>query len=472
MARCGRKPGCRYFSWASSTGWLNAIAGGWLIIVAIVLLIAGHCASKQMSQLASTLADEPAVRQAFAEVDSTNDGQLDLGELSRLLTQLSGRTPSHAELELDMRELDHDLSGTVSVEELLEWWGQKKVKEAIHMEELLYNQTKDSSAMTASATFKVLPATGASIREISSAKSVEIEESLDTPLLIENDESDVEKAQPQPQPEPEPEPELETVSGASAHQDYTIDGKKMVSDVATSVGSAAHASADKLKRLKTWAVGTGPTSIRVLSVLSGLLLCTVSVFVAVIGNVFRSFNLLKIIVDGLLLVGGLLIIVIDGPMTPMLPYVRSQLKVLSTVVGRGVYQCLIALLALSQGWADFGWDEPLTNIGALLYISCAALLLSMGVLFMVAGIAAGAQLEKLRKTFQSKVALKEAFDNADVDNSGALDSAELAQLASSLGSDLTPRQLEVAIDLLDSDRDGTVSYEEFCAWWGAQAQSG
>ena len=46
--------------------------------------------------------------------------------------------------------------------------------------------------------------------------------------------------------------------------------------------------------------------------------------------------------------------------------------------GRGVYQCLVALLALSQGWADFNFGEPLTNIGALLYISCAAVLLAMG----------------------------------------------------------------------------------------------
>jgi Ca2+-binding EF-hand superfamily protein len=436
-----------------------------LIIVALVLLIAGHFANKQMSQLASTLTDEAAVRKAFADVDSNNDGQLDLGELARLLTQLSGRTPSHAELEVDMRELDSDMSGTISVEELLGWWGKKKVTEAIRMEELLYQMESSSptSIATASDAFAVSPAASASTMNTASSRGVKIEDSLDTPLLVNNDESDVENAQPQPEPESQ-----QQVPGIAAHRDYTSGSKKVVSDVAATVGSVAHASADRARRLKTWAVGTGPTSIRVLSVLSGLLLCTVSVFVAVIGNIFRSFNLLKIIVDGLLFAGGLLIIVIDGPMTPMLPLVRSQLKVLSTVVGRGIYQCLIALLALSQGWTDFSWGDPLTNVGALLYISCAAILLIMGVLFMVAGIAAGAQLDKLKTTLQSRTALKEAFDNADVDNSGALDSAELARLASSLGSELTPRQLEVAIDLLDIDRDGTVSYEEFCAWWGAQ----
>jgi len=284
---------------------------------------------------------------------------------------------------------------------------------------------------------------------------VQTEDGLNTPLLS-GSESDVENAESHPQEKP---------------ATHATEDKKMMSGVANTVGSAAHTSADHIQRLRTWAVGTGPTSIRVLSVLSGLLLCTVSVFVAVIGNIFRAFNLLKIIVDGLLFAGGMLIIVVDGPMTPMLPSVRSQLKVLSTVVGRGVYQCLIALLALSQGWADFKWNDPLTNVGALLYISCAAVLLVMGVLFMVAGIAAGAKLDKLKTSLQSSAALKEAFDKADIDKSGALDSAELAGLASSLGSDLTPRQLEVAIDLLDGDRDGTVSYEEFSAWWGAQSQT-
>ena len=51
---------------------------------------------------------------------------------------------------------------------------------------------------------------------------------------------------------------------------------------------------------------------------------------------------------------------------------------ISIRAGRGVYQCLVALLALSQGSADFNFGDPLTNIGALLYISCAAVLLAMG----------------------------------------------------------------------------------------------
>ena len=55
-------------------------------------------------------------------------------------------------------------------------------------------------------------------------------------------------------------------------------------------------------------------------------------------------------------------------------------------------------------------------------------LCAAGVVFMVAGIAAGAQLDKLKTSLQSKAVLREVFDAADVDESGALDSTELADL--------------------------------------------
>lgn len=61
-----------------------------------------------------------------------------------------------------------------------------------------------------------------------------------------------------------------------------------------------------------------------------------------------NFNLLKVIVDSLLFAGGLLIIVIDGPMTPLLPYVRSQLKVLSTVAGARRLQLQLILQTLND----------------------------------------------------------------------------------------------------------------------------
>jgi hypothetical protein len=52
-----------------------------------------------------------------------------------------------------------------------------------------------------------------------------------------------------------------------------------------------------------------------------------------------------------------------------------QLMVLSTVAGRGLYQLMICFLALSQGWQEFSWSSPFANVGSLLYIGCAGVLL-------------------------------------------------------------------------------------------------
>lgn len=55
-----------YFSWASSAGWLNALAGLWLVVVSAVMLIIGKYASVSLRKMESALADEEAVRAAFA----------------------------------------------------------------------------------------------------------------------------------------------------------------------------------------------------------------------------------------------------------------------------------------------------------------------------------------------------------------------------------------------------------------------
>ena len=73
---------------------------------------------------------------------------------------------------------------------------------------------------------------------------------------------------------------------------------------------------------------------------------------------------------------------------------------------------MICFLALSQGWREFRWSNPLANIGSLLYIGSAGVLLVMGVIFLVAGFAAAASMTKLKSSLQSPAALREAFDAA------------------------------------------------------------
>ena len=239
------------------------------------------------------------------------------------------------------------------------------------------------------------------------------------------------------------------------------------------LGSARAASVSataNLRQLRQWAVGTGPTSVRVLSFFAGLMLCVTAVVCALIGDIFRNFNLLKMIIDGLLFVGGGLVIAMDGPFSPLLPAIRRQFKSLTTVCGRGVYQILIGCLALSQGFQNFSWHDPLADLGALLYVGSALVLLGMGGVFVVAGLGAAKRMTSLREALGSEKALRSAFQAADADKSGALDYTELAQLAGSLGSEMTTRQLEIAIDMIDLDRNGQIDFEEFHAWWTGAAR--
>jgi Ca2+-binding EF-hand superfamily protein len=61
--------------------------------------------------------------------------------------------------------------------------------------------------------------------------------------------------------------------------------------------------------------------------------------------------------------------------------------------------------------------------------------------------------------------LEATFKRFDIDNTGTLDSAELASLCQSLGSPLTLNELESAILVLDVNGDGKITYGEFLKWY-------
>ena len=62
-------------------------------------------------------------------------------------------------------------------------------------------------------------------------------------------------------------------------------------------------------------------------------------------------------------------------------------------------------------------------------------------------------------------AIRAAFNQHDTDGNGALSSAELALVAESLGAKFTKNELVAVFALLDRDRSGDISYEEFSMWW-------
>lgn len=69
------------------------------------------------------------------------------------------------------------------------------------------------------------------------------------------------------------------------------------------------------------------------------------------------------------------------------------------------------------------------------------------------------------KIADERMRIKIKFDEADVDGSGELDAEELAAFCETLGSKLSPEELEAALLILDESGDGQISYEEFAEWW-------
>ena len=62
-------------------------------------------------------------------------------------------------------------------------------------------------------------------------------------------------------------------------------------------------------------------------------------------------------------------------------------------------------------------------------------------------------------------ASKLIFDKYDTDRSGVIDKHALLAMCKEMGRELTPFEHENAMFVLDSNRDGTVSYDDFLAWW-------
>lgn len=61
--------------------------------------------------------------------------------------------------------------------------------------------------------------------------------------------------------------------------------------------------------------------------------------------------------------------------------------------------------------------------------------------------------------------MKKIFKSFDKDNSGFIDTAELADVAKELGRPMDADELEECMKDLDINKDGKISYEEFSKWW-------
>jgi len=60
------------------------------------------------------------------------------------------------------------------------------------------------------------------------------------------------------------------------------------------------------------------------------------------------------------------------------------------------------------------------------------------------------------------------FQRYDRDRTGTIDRAEFARLLEALGQNISDEELEIAIDIVDTDRTGKISWNEFKDWWNSR----
>jgi hypothetical protein len=133
------------------------------------------------------------------------------------------------------------------------------------------------------------------------------------------------------------------------------------------------------------------------------------------------------------------------------------MKFLDTVAGRGVFFLFVGALCV----ASF---EDSIGLEGLLGIFTGLAVFVIAVVNVLVGFNANAVFQQLRDKITSEQ-LEKNFKEADVDNSGCLDLAELAVFCKAMGLELNHRQWELLVQEMDADGNGLIDWKEFKRWW-------
>ena len=170
---------------------------------------------------------------------------------------------------------------------------------------------------------------------------------------------------------------------------------------------------------------------------------------------FFSFSPLQMMIEVYCGIFGLLTIILEGRKYSIThsfhAYIRDYAKFLTFTWGRGIFYCFSGSLMFSQ----------VTMIDMLI----GGYMIVVGLTSIIVGRHTASKLTSLRHSLSSEKVVKQKFQEMDKDGSGYLDSAELANLCASLGSPLDHNELCASLQVIDADKNGQISYDEFFAWW-------
>jgi len=236
-------------------------------------------------------------------------------------------------------------------------------------------------------------------------------------------------------------------------------------EAAKTLASGATAAAKK-EASKAWIFLTqGPQVLKVYC-FAACAACLVVGIIQMIGNILNPFHLIVSFYATFFAGVGM---ALEGTGLCCNRHCKTRVehwtKIFARVWGRGILYLLISGMQFAQG----GWEAYLVGIAMVL-----AAVFSFCLSFYASRKLRSMHTKMLSEYTASTdpAAVRDAFNRMDADNSGTLEKEELAVLCRQLGVDVNPNELVAIFDMLDSDSNGKVSFDEFLALFGKGAKAG
>jgi Ca2+-binding EF-hand superfamily protein len=74
-------------------------------------------------------------------------------------------------------------------------------------------------------------------------------------------------------------------------------------------------------------------------------------------------------------------------------------------------------------------------------------------------------LDYVRPGAEVRGRLREDFDYNDLNRDGRLTLGEFIRFMEAADENITAEEAQIGFDEIDADRDGSISFDEFHAWW-------
>ena len=215
-----------------------------------------------------------------------------------------------------------------------------------------------------------------------------------------------------------------------------------------------------------------PWGNRQIGFLIGLLLLICGIFNVLFTTL--TFNLPSAIVDGTVVIIGIFSVLIEYKVallpTRIAKYLKSDWRFLFKPYGRPNVYVFGGLFIISQG-DIIKWPLTADNILRFENFCVGTLVVLMSCVIHYHTYISSVDLEKIRTEHIDYTTLSRAFNAADKNGNGKLDTSEFITFLHSVNIQLTNDDLEAALQELDENHDMEINWKEFITWYERKEES-